>query len=115
MRKQQLERLAEQKRQIVNNPTIPLPQKQQMVAQLDRSIAEASAGPGQGQASSSPDDRNAQMQAKQKQWIEARMQEVRNNPMMPPAQKQQTPRHGRRPPWHVGISNGAKCSPKWRM
>lgn len=87
MRKQQQARIIEQKRQVINNPTIPLPQKRQIVAQMDRTLAELNAPP-QREATPNPVDRQAQMQAQQKQWIEARMQELRDNPTVSPAQKQ---------------------------
>lgn len=86
MRKQEQNWLVEQKRQVSNNPTIPPQQKQQIVARIDRSIAAANAP--QREANSNPADRSAQMQAQQKQWIEARMQELRDNPTIPPVQKQ---------------------------
>ncbi|MBF0161498.1 MAG: hypothetical protein HQL88_04340 [Magnetococcales bacterium] len=74
--------LTEQKQQIANNPTIPPPQKQEMIAQLDRAMA---ANAPQAPQPATPAD----PQAQQKQWLEARMAELRNNTWLHPAQKQQ--------------------------
>ncbi|MEO5363322.1 MAG: hypothetical protein H7838_06825 [Magnetococcus sp. DMHC-8] len=93
MAKQRQAWLAEQKRQVVNNPAIPLPQKQEIIAQMDRSMGigngprtEAAVRPP---ADPNPTARQAALHAQQQQWIETRMQEVRNNTMIHPAQKQQ--------------------------
>ncbi len=91
MVQQQRAWLTEQKQQVMDNPTIPPPQKQAMVAQLDRSM-EATNPPQEAArppVNPNPAEQHAQMQAQHKQWIEQRMQEVRGNAMIPPAQKQQ--------------------------
>ncbi|MBF0182882.1 MAG: hypothetical protein HQM06_00630 [Magnetococcales bacterium] len=93
MRQQQRNWINEQKQQIAANPTIPPGQKQEMLAQLDRSIEGVNQpknmAPAQPPAMVDPAEQQAKMQAQHKQWIEERMKEIRDNPMMPPAQKQQ--------------------------
>ncbi|MBF0401941.1 MAG: hypothetical protein HQL90_14390 [Magnetococcales bacterium] len=107
MRKQQQDWLVNQKKQVMSNPNIPPQQKQEIVANLDRSMSMLNAPQPQpqsqpqgganvnGSPNAAPADRqaqmaerHAQMQAQQKQWIEARMKELRDNPTVPPPQKQ---------------------------
>ena len=83
--------LTEQKQQLINNQAIPPRQKQQMIARLDRAMAANNApqGTSQAQRANAAADRQAQIQGQQKRWIEARMEEVRNNPRLHPMHKQQ--------------------------
>ncbi|MEO5340825.1 MAG: hypothetical protein H7837_09995 [Magnetococcus sp. MYC-9] len=89
MRQQQQAWLEEQKRQLMNNPTIPPQQKQEMMARMERSMATPQPPRPQQTAAPDPVEQQERVQARQKQWIEERMQEIRNNGMIPPAQKQQ--------------------------
>ncbi|MBF0096421.1 MAG: hypothetical protein HQM04_02370 [Magnetococcales bacterium] len=81
--------LNEQKQQITNNVFIPPVQKQAMLAQLDRSIEGMNPPKPVAPAKVDPAEQQAKIQAQHKQWLEDRMKEVRDNPMMPAAQKQQ--------------------------
>ncbi|WP_130471633.1 hypothetical protein [Candidatus Magnetaquicoccus inordinatus] len=90
MRQQQQNWLNQQKQQISNNPYIPPGQKQEMLAQLERS--REAANPGKAVAAPTrldPVEQQNKMQAQHKQWLEERMKEIRDNPMMPAVQKQQ--------------------------
>jgi hypothetical protein len=81
--------LNEQKQQIANNAFIPPAQKQEMLAQMDRSIEGINSAKAVAPAKVDPTEQQAKIQAQHKQWLEERMKEVRDNPMMPATQKQQ--------------------------
>lgn len=98
MRAQQQASMEEQKRRIMNNPTIPPYQKRTILAQMQRSMAFAKTAQQRQQrqqkqqqqrASLTPAEMRAKSQARQAQWIETQMQEVRDNPAIHPIQKQQ--------------------------
>ena len=87
MQKQQQKWIDEQKRLIMNNPSIPPQQKKNIIAQMDRSMAVHSAP--RPSANLTHEEMQAQRSAQHKQQVETNMQQIRENPSIPPAQKKQ--------------------------
>lgn len=90
---QQRARMEQQKKIILNNPNIPPQQKQQIIAQIERSMAPVKKYEPPKQTPLDPktslEDMHAHKMVQHKEWLKMQMQKVQNNPNIHPMQKRQ--------------------------